>query len=136
MLAAKEQEVRAKLAPLHERSTELRKELVSAEGQIATLHSQLREIELAIKALDEAQKKSGKLTIMQAVLEVLKGKSEGLTALEILAEINQRYFDGTVRRHSLSPQLSRLKDRDHKIDLRGDRWVRLPDEPGLFTPKS
>lgn len=136
MLQAKHEEVRAKLSPLFERVTELRKGLIVAEGQIATLHAELKEIELAMRALDEAQKKSGKFTIMQAVMEVLKDKPGGMTALDILAEINLRFFDGTVQRHSLSPQLSRLKDRDHKIELRGDRWIRLPDEPGLFTPKS
>jgi len=136
MLEEKDAEVRAKLAPLFERCTTLRKELVTTEGQIARLNAELREIDLALRAVGDAQKKSGRLTIMEAVLEVLKGKPEGMTSQEILAEINAEYFDGTVRRHSLSPQLSRLKDRDKKIELRGDRWIALPDEPGLFTPKS
>lgn len=73
---------------------------------------------------------------LEAVLEVLKLNPEGMTALEILAEINRRYFDGKIVRTSLSPQLSRLKDRDHKIVLRGNRWYSLAEQPTLFTPKS
>jgi hypothetical protein len=61
-------------------------------------------------------------------------ENDGMTAMEILAEINTRYFGGRIVRPSLSPQLSRLKDRDRKIELRGNRWFPLPSEPTLFSP--
>jgi hypothetical protein len=70
---------------------------------------------------------------MQAVLAVLEHKPNGMTALEILDEINAKYFNGTIVRTSLSPQLSRLKNRYEKIELRGNRWYRLPEEPMLFN---
>ncbi|KGJ65713.1 hypothetical protein BJA5080_08307 [Bradyrhizobium diazoefficiens SEMIA 5080] len=72
---------------------------------------------------------------MEAVLEVLNHKPNGMTALEILDEINAKYFGGTIVRTSLSPQLSRLKNRDGKLELRGDRWYRLPEEPELFSDR-
>jgi hypothetical protein len=133
MLLARKSEIGAKLAPLFERCTRLRTDLVKTEGEIGTFAGQLREIELALKALEDAQAKTGQLTIMQAVMEILRHRPEGMTSQEILAEINTKYFDGTIVRHSLSPQLSRLKNRDGKIDLRGDRWFALPDEPSLFN---
>jgi DNA-binding transcriptional ArsR family regulator len=69
---------------------------------------------------------------MQAILEVLKDKPQGLTARQLLTELNERYYGGRLARHSLSPQLSRLKDRDKKIEYRDGQWVRLPDQPSLF----
>jgi hypothetical protein len=88
-----------------------------------------------LETLDKDASRSAKPTIMQAVLEVLRQHPNGMTALEILEEINNRHFDGTIVRTSLSPQLSRLKDRDHKIILRGTRWFLAPEEPSLFTQK-
>jgi hypothetical protein len=85
-----------------------------------------------LEALDKALAKAAKPTIMRAILDVLKHRPDGMTALEILAELNARYFEGKLLRTSLSPQLSRLKDRDRKIDLRGDRWFIAPEQPSLF----
>jgi hypothetical protein len=59
-------------------------------------------------------------TIKQAVMEVLKGRVSGMTALEILAEINKR-FSVDYPRTSLSPQLSRLKA-EGKIKREGNTW--------------
>jgi hypothetical protein len=66
---------------------------------------------------------------------VLKDHPDGMTALEILHEINTRYFAGRIERTSLSPQLSRLKDRDGKIVLKGNRWLLLPEAPQLFDDR-
>lgn len=136
ILLAKKTELSAELVPLFATCTKLRKALAEAEGRIAALNGELSEIHFALKAMDEAQAKAGHLTIMQAVLEILKHRPDGMTSQEILAEINKQYFDGTVVRHSLSPQLSRLKDRHKKIELRGNRWFRSSDEPTLFATKS
>ncbi|MCF2522213.1 hypothetical protein [Bradyrhizobium sp. G127] len=124
----------AKLEPMLERTRELRKELITLEGQLREMIEEFEAVDVAIKALD-AKKPAAEITIMQAVLQVLEDRPEGMTAQEILSEINTRYFNGRIVRPSLSPQLSRLKDRDRKIDLRGNKWVLLPSEPTLFTAK-
>lgn len=133
MLVARKEQIGAKLAPLFSEVTRLRKSLIETEGIITELRDELRQIEMALKALDDAAAKKKPITIMEAVLEIMKHKPDGMTAQEILAELNEKYFDGNIARHSLSPQLSRLKDRDKKLELRGNRWFRLPDEPSLFT---
>jgi predicted nuclease with TOPRIM domain len=135
MLLARKQEIGTKIAPLFAETARLRKSLVETEGTISELNGELKQIETALKALDEAEAKKKPITIMEAVLEILRHKPNGMTAQEILMELNEKYFDGKIARHSLSPQLSRLKDRDKKLELRGNRWFRLPDEPTLFAPK-
>jgi hypothetical protein len=110
---------------------------VQSIKQVDTVQHEIAHIALMLKTLDEEDSKSAQPTIMRAIMEVLKEKPEGMAALEILAEINRRYFGGSIVRTSLSPQLSRLKDRDHKIILRGNRWYLAGrEEPTLFTPKS
>lgn len=59
-------------------------------------------------------------TIKDAVIEVLKERDRGMTALEILAAINFK-FETDYPRTSLSPQLSRLKT-DGKIERDGTVW--------------
>jgi chromosome segregation ATPase len=135
MLLARKEELVSKMTPLFAETARLRKNLVEADGKITELQGELKQIALALKALDEAEAKRKPITIMEAVLEILRRQPNGMTAQEILAELNEKYFDGQIARHSLSPQLSRLKDRDKKLELRGNRWFRLPDEPTLFAPK-
>lgn len=135
MLLARKEEIGTKMAPLYSETTRLRKSLIETEGTISVLQHELKQIELALRALEEAEAKRKPLTIMEAVLEILRHKPNGMTAQEILGELNEKYFDGKIARHSLSPQLSRLKDRDGRLELRGNRWFRLPDEPTLFAPK-
>jgi hypothetical protein len=122
----------SKLEPLLADRARLREQLMNTSDAIAVLSEELQQIQTALRAVEESQLKSGHLTIMDAILEVLDGKPDGMTAQEILAEINVKYFDGTIARASLSPQLSRLKDRDKKVELRGNKWCRLSDEPNLF----
>ncbi|WP_342738605.1 hypothetical protein [Bradyrhizobium sp. B117] len=124
------------MQPLYPETARLRKELIEKEGLINEIQDELRQILALLKKLDEDSVKKKPPTIMEAVLEILRHKPLGMTAQEILAELNEKYFDGKIARHSLSPQLSRLKDRDKKVELRGNRWFRLPDEPSLFPPKS
>lgn len=136
LLLKQKAEITGRMEPLYARCRDLRKSLIEAESNVALARSELHQIEQALEALDKAKAKSGPITIMQAVLMTLKHNPSGMTAQEILAEINAKYFDGKIVRPSLSPQLSRLKDRDKKIELRGNRWFPLPDEPTLFAPKS
>ncbi len=135
ILAKRKEEIVAKLGPLHDEMTRLRRALVDAQAKLAELNDELRQTESALKAVDDDAAKKKPPTIMEAVIEIMRSKPTGATAREILTELNARYFDGKIARHSLSPQLSRLKDRDKKLELRGDRWFLLPEEPSLFAPK-
>jgi chromosome segregation ATPase len=135
MLLARKEELVTKMTPLFSDTARLRKELVETEGLITEIQEELRQILALLNKLDEESKKKRPPTIKEAVLEILRHQPNGMTAQEILTELNEKYFDGKIARHSLSPQLSRLKDRDKKLELRGNRWFRLPDEPSLFTPK-
>jgi predicted nuclease with TOPRIM domain len=134
LLMARKNELVAQLPPLVEKFQKFRKALIEVEAEFKSLQKELETVEEALKKLQEPET-SGPVTIMQAVLEVLNHKPQGMTALEILDEINATYFNGTILRTSLSPQLSRLKNRDKKIELRGNRWYRLPKEPSLFTSR-
>lgn len=59
-------------------------------------------------------------TIKEAVLEILKDAGRGMTALEILPEVNRR-LNVDYPRTSLSPQLSRLKA-DGLLEREGIVW--------------
>jgi hypothetical protein len=117
--------------PLEAELKAVRFELYEKQQKLALMAAEIEKINLALKAVEEADKRP-QITIMEAVLEVLQDRPEGMTALEILAEINTRYFGGRVVRSSLSPQLTRLKDRDHKIHLEGNKWFLGGQEPTLF----
>jgi hypothetical protein len=135
MLVGRREQIVAEMAPLFEESAGIRRRLIEVHARLDELHRELKQTETALKAVgdDAAQKKAP--TIMEAVIEIMRSKPTGATAREILAELNTKYFDGKIARHSLSPQLSRLKDRDGKLELQGDRWFLLPEEPSLFPPK-
>lgn len=64
----------------------------------------------------------GGKTIKERVLQLLECNPGGLTSSQILNNLN---IDGgqPVSRESLSPQLSRLRNEDHKIDLNGGLWT-------------
>jgi hypothetical protein len=129
VLLERRSELMASVTPLVSEIVRLREELSAKIGEANALNSELDQINAAIRAMEVETKNLP--TIMQAVLEVLREHPDGMTALEILAEINTRYFGGRIERTSLSPQLSRLKDRDGKIDLRGSKWLLLPEQPTL-----
>jgi hypothetical protein len=119
----------AKIKALAETMEVCRKAWMESVSALEAAQMEAKKIALVLKTLDEEAAKSAQPTIMQAVLEVLRHKPNGMTALEILDEINARYFGGGIARTSLSPQLSRLKDRDKKITLRDNRWYLLPEQP-------
>ena len=134
LLLDRRSEISGKIAPLASDIARLKESLLQKQSELAAWNAELEQIHSALKAVDETETKS-QLTIKQAVIEVLKDHLEGMTALEILAEINTRYFGGRIIRSSLSPQLSRLKDDDGKIDLRGNKWFLLPEQPSLFIER-
>lgn len=131
-LLDRKSEIGAKVAPLVSEIARLKETLSTKQAELAAWNAELEQIYSALRAVEDAETRS-QLTIMQAVIEVLKDHPEGMTALEILAGINTRYFGGRIARTSLSPQLSRLKDRDGKIDLKGNKWFLRPQEPSLFV---
>jgi hypothetical protein len=132
ILEARKAALSAELQPLTQKHDALFVEIIETGEKIGQVKKEIAAIETALKSLAESQTKSQQIPIMQAVLEVLKDRPQGMTARQILTELNARYYGGKLERHSLSPQLSRLKDRDKKIEYRDERWIRLPDQPNLF----
>lgn len=125
-----------KLEPALARCAEIQTELNGQLELVRVIKLSISQIDTALAAIEADETKrenSRRPRIMEVVLEVLENAPLGMTAREIMTEINDRNLLGEpILRHSLSPQLSRLKDRDKKIELRGDKWFRLPDEPLLF----
>jgi hypothetical protein len=132
LLEKRKNEVRASINEMIERYQVVVQSMHGITDELSAAAKELKEIDLAIKAVDGEQAKSGRIKIMDAVLETLRRNPLGMTAKEILEELNAKYYAGKLQRHSLSPQLSRLKDRDKKIEFRNDRWIRLPDHSSLF----
>lgn len=64
-------------------------------------------------------------TIMASVINILKDSREGLTSSEILEKLNLSREANWLKRESLSPQLSRLRQAGF-IELDGSIW-RLSD---------
>jgi hypothetical protein len=107
-------------------------ELIDAERplreKLEEIARERRELERTAKAIGlgsiintrsesaEGQRK----TIKEAVIEILNSKPHGLTAMDILKELNSM-TDTKYPRTSLSPQLSRLK-RDGRITQSGIVW--------------
>ena len=130
LLETRKSAIDAELGPLTRDYAEQRAKLVEIDLRIRKLQAEREEIGEFLRKAQPSQR----ITIMEAILATLDHKPDGLTAQEILSELNEKYFDGSLVRTSLSPQLSRLKDRDKKIDLKGERWIKLPTQPSLFPP--
>lgn len=123
---------------LEKRATETREKRSAREKQVSELNTEIAKL---TAELDEITRILGaipmvnrletgsprkvrqptKPTIKEAVMQVLLHYPNGLTALEILREVNLRFALGIVRT-SLSPQLSRLK-RDGRIRNAGIVWT-------------
>lgn len=131
----------SRLAALNAEMPQLNADLTKAyEGalvlqkRVQAASDEINAISRALDSLRASEAKPQRISIMDAVMEILKDRPEGMTAREILTELNIKFFNGALARHSLSPQLSRLKDRDKKVGYRNERWFRLPDQPSLFPP--
>lgn len=125
-ITQRQTQVEEELRPLLKRRTELRSEMEQIIARITRLSSELEEIKRAEQAIaggaDSERSEPRRLTIKRAVLKVLADSKGGMTAQQILAEINERFFGGEIARSSLSPQLSRLHHEDHKITFDGRLW--------------
>jgi chromosome segregation ATPase len=131
-MTERQKAIREEFDPLLERRKALKAELDEVTSKLLLLKKELDEIERAEQAIAGAEPpQKVELTIKQAVMKVLENEKRGMTAQQILAAINERYFDGKVVRSSLSPQLSRLNHADHKIRFNGVNWsLRSKDEEG------
>lgn len=67
------------------------------------------------------------LTFQDMIMLILKSTPEGATANELLEMIDGR-FNKKIMRSSISPQLSRLKQKG-KITLKDGVWVIISDSP-------
>ena len=131
-MSQRKKELMDQLKPLAEQRKSMLAELESITETLTRMVEEIEQIARAEQAIAgiEPPAKTG-LTIKQAVLKVLEEEKRALNAQQILALINERYFDGKVVRSSLSPQLSRLNHDDKKIKYDGTLWsLRSPNEEG------
>src|ERR1700759_5526063 len=104
-LQRRKAETEKRLEPLQSTAIELRKKLGATGGEIRMAVAELNEIEKAIQAIG---KPTSGITIKEAILQALQDAPPGLTSAELLAAINDRFFEGQLKRTSMSPQLARL----------------------------
>ncbi|MFZ3351695.1 MAG: hypothetical protein WA268_12580 [Xanthobacteraceae bacterium] len=109
------------LQPLEAAAAELRTKLAKADDKLKVLSKEIAEIDKALQAVSK-ERLDSKTSIKDAILQVLGNAPNGLTSPELLAALNEQYFNGGLERTSMSPQLTRLKNDDHKIKYRGDKW--------------
>lgn len=94
--------------------------------QMKLLERELAEIRAAWSAVqgsDETRpssKAGATITIKEMIRRILRGRPDGMSANEILQEIERR-FGVRIERTSLSPQLSRLRD-GNELTLENGRW--------------
>lgn len=117
---------------------------VEIKTQISALKAELRDLEVAERALAPGAENggadtdsSGRPTIQGMIAQILVEFPNGLDASQIGDEIKRR-FGKELARSSISPQLSRLKT-DGKIRLDGKIWTHsavhtkspgAPSDPG------
>ena len=122
-LEGKLQEARKERAPLEASAIELRRNLAATDARIKLLLKTEADLERALQALGKRERMKTEITIKDAILAVLADAPHGLTSSELVATLNEKYFDGALERTSMSPQLTRLKNKDRKIRSKGDRYV-------------
>lgn len=109
------------------------------QAEIKALRAELREIEAASAALPSADAETTPLprvsragpTLKELAVEILQRHSEGLEANDIRDEMRLRH-GLSVKRSSLSPQLSRLA-KDRVIRREGHKWLLVPDRVRAWT---
>lgn len=104
---------------LKKRRAALRKELVELDAA-ERLYLQSGASTGEPSLLFELPEKAKKPTIKEGVVQLLREVSPGgLTALEILDRLNRRWWRGELKRTSLSPQITRLKNDKKVVSERG-----------------
>jgi hypothetical protein len=125
--------------PLIQRRESLRAELADIDAKLLHLDAEWRDLEKAAKAIGdrpeepEVRRVTAGPTIKDAILTVLAEHSKGLGAGDILKEINERFFEGQVKRTSFSPQMSRLK-KDRKVIQRAELYFKKAEGPAFAEP--
>lgn len=108
-------------------------------AEMKALRAELREIDAASAALPMADSgvsppprasRAGP-TLKELAVEILQRHSEGLEANDIREEMRLKY-NVTVKRSSLSPQLSRLA-KDGVIRREGHKWLLGSEQPLTFS---
>jgi hypothetical protein len=124
------------LDPLRRQQEEIAEKIRAYESELGELQNAAKAIGIVNrlhKPLGITRKATPPLSIKEAVIEVLRDYPDGLIALDILAKINERFSMKLVRT-SLSPQLSRLKQYDHKIEYDAGVWrLVAPKNEGSAT---
>lgn len=104
---------------MRERRSEIKAQIQSLREELVQLD--VAESALANKASAGDQKSKNLPTIKEMALEVLGKYRRGARANEILSAIEASY-GVKIPRESLSPQLTRLQQNDHKVILIGRKW--------------
>lgn len=119
----------------------IREILATRKAEIKALQAQLKQEMQDILAAEAAMSPSldgspvvkmrkgrgSQFTLKDMVINVLREFKTGADALKILELIKEKYGID-VKRESLSPQLSRLKNDDKLLELRGSDWFLLPQK--------
>jgi septal ring factor EnvC (AmiA/AmiB activator) len=121
-LETRRTKLKSEMQPIEATAAELRAQLSAHDAKLRIMSKELADVEKALQALGKREPSESTVTIKDAILQALAGAPNGMTSAEILAAINDRFFEGTIVRTSMSPQLARLKNDDHKIRQRGDRY--------------
>jgi septal ring factor EnvC (AmiA/AmiB activator) len=122
-LEKKLQQARKERAPLEDSAAKMRRDLAATDARIKELLKTENDLERAIQALGKRERKKTEITIKDAILKALAEAPQGLTSNELMLALNEKFFDGALERTSMSPQLTRLKNKDRKIRSKGDRYV-------------
>jgi hypothetical protein len=136
--------IKRRLAELETASEPLRVEFSRIQEALAEIDKERSQLRRALDAVskEEAQqtalfapemaayygRRPSQKTMKGTVLDILAEYPEGETAIDILAQVNNR-LGTTYLRTSLSPQLSRLKA-DGLIVLEGNIWKLAPANSG------
>ena len=122
MLERRRAEIRKEMQPLEASSLELRTKLSSIDAKLKTLSIEAGDIEKALQVVGKREPAKTEITIKDAILDVLATSPNGLTSSELLDKMNEKFFGGALVRTSMSPQITRLKNKDQKIRQRGERY--------------
>lgn len=103
------------------------------KDQMASLRAELRQLDAADRAAAETETgsnaapsrqsvvRAARPTIMDMILDVLKGQPDGAKSDEIIEAVKTK-FNVEVPRSSMSPQLSRLKARGNLVMTNNNVW--------------
>lgn len=115
---------------IYQEKNRLYDEMEALEGRLNKVKGEYKELTKAIETLEKFSTSNhvrtshftkSNLTIMEMVVEILKKFPTGLSASNILELIHDRY-DNELERTSLSPQLSRLKQRG-ELSYNNGKWL-------------